>query len=46
MDGNGVSFKSPIQGSTSLVLGPLNQLEDQKYKELIWFLGMGIFGFH
>jgi hypothetical protein len=29
MDGSGVSSKSPIQGSTLLVLRPLSQLEDQ-----------------
>ncbi len=30
MDGIGVSSKSPIQGSTLLILGPFNQFEDQK----------------
>jgi hypothetical protein len=30
MDGNGISFRPTIQGSTLLVLGPLSKLEDQR----------------
>jgi hypothetical protein len=33
MDGNGISLKPPIQGFTSLVLGPLSKLKDQNLEK-------------
>jgi hypothetical protein len=43
MDGNEISFRPTIQGSTLLVLGPLSKLEDQRLErkkiELVFSIG-------
>jgi hypothetical protein len=38
MDGNGISFRPPIQGFTSLVLGPLSKLKDQNLEKEDWII--------